>query len=285
MNTHRTPEISTQNIPPQESTAPLLGDESMSRRDFGKKLLGVLGGIYMLGQGHDVEAVETNIYGVNMHRLQEKLRTTGVLSLTHNGASEAENEFWRVAGDPRLGTIVEHIGGANLKKSKVIKKQCPLNKNTTGAGHNGADLTEGIGSIDWWIVDATGGVISPEAKRAIAGKKFGLIHCAGHIFDIEKLTTLSEQFHADESLLMLGGCRGAELVRKLHRPKRLVAGSFDGIGTEMFTQLTKVSAASIVGGQCGTWPEYFANLQRNYSLQMQRRPDVYMFPGNPRYPG
>lgn len=248
--------------------------EPMDRRTFGIRALMVAAGL-MIGTP---EAEAKEVYGVNISRLRETLLQNGILVLTHNGVSAAEDEFTRVAGNMPLGPITKRFG------KKVAKKRCPL-KIIAGVDSQGRDVTKEIETIDVTVVDATGGVLPGNLGAVIGDKKFGLILCAGHIHDIEKLADLSDQFRARESLLLLGGCRAASLIAKYHRPNRLVAGSYDGISTETFTHLTKTTAASIVGKQCNTWPEYFTNMQRNYSFELQRRPGTYIFPGNPRYEG
>lgn len=253
----------------------------MSRRRF----LTILGGSILccgLGGVRTAEAAAESIYEVDIPRLRETVRKNGVLALTHNGESEMENEFWRVAGNEALGPIVNHVGGKNPKRYKAAKKQCHL-KIITGVDNAGQDIIKDIGTIDWTVVDATGGKLSKEANGLIGNRKFGLILCAGHVYDISKLATLSSSLCSKESLLLLGGCNTASMIPDLYRPNRLVAGAEVGIGTETFTHLTKVTAASLIGKQFTTWEEYFRNLQQNYSYELQRNPECYVFPGNPIY--
>lgn len=246
--------------------------EPIDRRTFGIRALMIAAGC--MARIPEAEAQE--VYGVNMPRLRETLLQNGILVLTHNGAGSMEDEFTRVAGNMPLGPITQRFG------KKIAKKRCQL-KIITGTDSQGRDVTKEIETIDVTVVDATGGVLPENIHAVIGNKKFGLILCAGHVYDIEKLANLSDGFRARESLLLLGGCRTAPMIAKYHRPNRLVAGSYDGIGTETFTHLAKTTAASIVGQQCSTWPEYFTNMQRNYSYELQRKPDTYIFPGNPRY--
>ena len=223
------------------------------------------------------EISEADLYKVDIPRLRENLLRTGILVLTHNGDSELENEFKRIVESAReLGPVIKRFG------SKIVKKRCQP-KIITGQDANGNDITENVTPIDCFVVDATDGVLPSNIGDVLRNRKFGLILCAGHVYDIETLANLSDQFRADESFLMLGGCRTADMIGQFHLPTRLVAGTTDSLHTETFTHLAKVSAATIIGRQCNTWPEFFRNLQANYSYELQREPDVYIFPGNPMY--
>ncbi|MFA6550458.1 MAG: hypothetical protein WCT36_03840 [Candidatus Gracilibacteria bacterium] len=234
------------------------------------------------GNADAAEATPEKLYDVDIPRLRATLRNTGVLALTHNGESEMENEYWRIAGDAKLGPVTRHGQGKNPKNQSFAIKRCPL-RIITGTNSAGQDITQDVESINWTVIDVTKGDASKEAKRVIGSRKYGLILCAGHVSDIPEIAKLSGKFCAPESLLMLGGCRTAPMIRDFYRPKRLVTGSNDGIGTELFTHFTKVTAATLLGNQFSTWEEYFRNMQQRYSYEMQRRPDTYIFPGNPNY--
>lgn len=224
------------------------------------------------------EINESEIYKVSIPRLRETLLRTGILVLTHNGSSDRENEFRRVVDTPELGLVSQRFG------PRIAKKQCRP-KIITGLDAGGNDKIQDVTPIDCFVVDATGGVLPSNISHVLGNKKFGLILCAGHVHDIESLARLSDQFRDEESMLLLGGCRTASMIGKFHKPQRLVAGTNASLHTETFTHLTKVTAATLIGRQFSTWPEYFRNLQINYSYELQREPGTYIFPGNPLYPG
>ncbi|OGY87581.1 MAG: hypothetical protein A2458_03005 [Candidatus Kerfeldbacteria bacterium RIFOXYC2_FULL_38_9] len=196
---------------------------------------------------------------------------SGVLVLTANASETAAvNQTLHERSSRRAGTAKYHFerSGALLKATTKTRQFADRDRSHQPSRPL-RDVPVNIIGVD--------NLSSSVAIRNLQGRRFNLVQLRGHTSDMKHLFKTAQQYMNDKSLLILGGCEGANFISDFYSPDHPIIGDTyvgeSAVNTYMLVRLIDEIGVS----------ESWEDLYTKIAGQADLRNLGLIMPGDPRY--